>query len=131
MQTNNEVSENGKFKGIWGHAMAEALVIPHLTQPSATACYRIWQLQPWLSKFLYDLHSVYLDSKLGVTPVDRAELCSDTNPNVFLRQLTTVFHKHHFVRKLTYEYKHFPFHDAAILRPKICMWMKQMKGCRF
>jgi len=63
--------------------------------------------------------------------VDRAELCSDTNPNIFLRQLTTVFHKHHFVRKLTY--KHFRFLDAAILRPKIStqMWMKQMKGCRF
>jgi hypothetical protein len=103
--------------------MAEALVIPQLTQPSTTAYYRIRQLQPWLGKFLYDLHSVYLDSKLGVTPVDRAELCSDTNPNISLRQLTTVFHKHYFVRKLTYVYKHFPFHDAAILKPKICTQM--------
>lgn len=131
MQKNNEARENGKFEGIWGHAMAEALVIHHLTPPSTNAWYRIWQLQPWLGKFFYDLHSVYLDSKLGVTPVYRAELCSDTNPNIFLRQLTTVFHKHHFVRKLTY--KHFPFHDATILRPKIStkMWMKTDEGMQF
>ena len=62
--------------------MAEALEIHHLTQPSNTAWYRIRQLQPWLGKLLYDLQSVYLDSNLGVTPVDRAELCSGINPNV-------------------------------------------------
>lgn len=112
-------------------SMAEALVIHQLIQLSTNAWYRIWQHQPWFGKFLYDLHSVYLDSKLGVTPVDRADLCGDTNPNMFLRQLTTVFHKHHFVRKLTY--KQFPFYDASILRPKIStqMWMKQLKGCSF